>query len=274
MTKIFILLAAMALSILPGTAATAAPAATDITYYGHAAFRIVTPSGKVMLIDPWITNPNNKNGDKELEALKKVDLILLTHGHGDHVGNAVEIARKSGAKLVSTPELMKSLIIYSNFPEAQTSNTLTGGFGGTISLLDGEVEVLFVPAVHGSSMEIAEGSAMPKNLVFAGNPGGFLISVRKGPRIYHTGDTDLFSDMSFLTNVDVMLVCIGDKFTMGPQRAAQAVRLVKPKMAIPMHYGTWPVLTGTPGQFKAELDHMGLGKRYRLLKVGETLTWK
>jgi L-ascorbate metabolism protein UlaG (beta-lactamase superfamily) len=274
MTKIFILLAALALAMLPGRAAKAAPAGTDITYYGHSAVRIVTPGGKVLLIDPWISNPNNKEGDKELETLKKVDLILLTHGHGDHVGNAVEIARKSGAKLVSTPELMKSLIMYSNFPEAQTSNTLTGSFGGEIDLLDGEVRVLFVPAVHGSSMEIAEGSAMPRSLVFAGNPGGFVVSVRNGPRIYHTGDTDLFGDMAFLANVDVMFVCIGDKFTMGPQRAAQAVRLVKPKTAIPMHYGTWPVLTGTPERFKGELEHIGLGKRYRLVKTGETLAWK
>jgi len=260
------------LSLLVVPAFGASP--TEITWFGNSAFRIVTPAGKVLLIDPWITNPANVNGEKDLESLQKVDLILLTHGHGDHIGNAVKIARTTGARLVTTPELMKAMVVYSFYPEAQTSDTLTGGFGGEIELLNGEVKVRFVPAVHGGSMEIAEGSLAPRSLVYAGLPSGFLIKVKNGPRVYHTGDTDLFSDMGLIGDVDAMLVCIGDKFTMGPERAARAVRLVNPKMAIPHHYGTWPILTGTPEQFRVELEQLGLPRIMHLLKVGETLKWK
>lgn len=260
-------------SVLAAPAVPAAKSDTEITYYGHSAFKIVTPDGKVLLVDPWITNPNNPNGEKDLEALNKVDLILLTHGHGDHVGNMVQISRKTGAKLVTTPELMKAAVLNSFYPVDNTGNTLTGGFGGEITLLDGEVTVRFVPAVHGGSMEIAEGSIMPRSLVYAGWPSGFYITIKNGPRIYHTGDTDLFSDMALIGEVDVMLVCIGGKFTMGPQRAAQAVRLVRPKMAVPMHYNTWEILSGTPEQFKSALNTLGI-KSMKQLNPSEVFRWK
>ena len=111
--------------------------------------------------------------------------------------------------------------------------------------------------------------------MYAGHPGGFLISVKNGPRIYHTGDTDLFGDMALLQGqVDLMLVCIGDKFTMGPVRAAHAVEMVKPKMAVPMHFGTTSGQTGTPEQFKTALRKYGLELLMRQMKIGETLTWK
>ena len=274
MKPLFSFAAAVAVSIallaMPGWSASP----TEITFFGHSAFRVTTPSGKVLLIDPWITNPTNKNGDKDLASLEKVHWILLTHGHGDHIGNSVKIARSTGARLVTTPELMKALVLYSYYPESQTSDALTGSFGGEIELLDGEVRVLFVPAVHGGSMEIAEGSVAPRSLVYAGMPSGFVIKLKNGPSIYHTGDTDLFNDMALLGPVDLMLVCIGDKFTMGPGRAARAVRLVKPKMAVPHHYGSWPLLTGTPEQFKTELEQLGLTGIMRHMNTGETLTWK
>jgi L-ascorbate metabolism protein UlaG (beta-lactamase superfamily) len=242
---------------------------TEVTWYGQSAFRIVTPGGKVLLVDPWIVNPANPNGKQDLEGLQKVDLILITHGHGDHIGNAVEIAKKTGAKLVATFDLMKALVAYAGFPEAQTGRPLTGSFGGQIPLLDGEVTVQFIPAVHGGSMDT------PTGPVYAGHPGGFLVSVKNGPRIYHTGDTDLFGDMALLQGqVDLMLVCIGDKFTMGPVRAAQAVEMVRPKMAVPMHFGTTSGQTGTPEQFKTALRKYGLELLMRQMKVGETLTWK
>ena len=244
-------------------------AQAEITWYGQSAFRVVTPTGKVLLVDPWIVNPANPNGKKDLEGLQKVDLIFITHGHGDHVGNAVEIAKKSGAKLVAANDLMKALVAYAGFPESQTGRPFTGNFGGQITLLDGEVTVQFIPAVHGSSIDTPTGPA------YAGDPGGFLISVKNGPRIYHTGDTDLFNDMALLKGqVDLMLVCIGDKFTMGPVRAAQAVDMIRPKMAVPMHFGTYPVLTGTPEQFKAGLRRYGLEFLMREMKVGETMVWK
>jgi L-ascorbate metabolism protein UlaG (beta-lactamase superfamily) len=240
----------------------------QITWYGHAAFKVVTPSGKVMLVDPWISNPSNPNAKKDLEELKQVDLIFLTHGHSDHIGDAVEIAKKTNAKLVATFDLQKAMVAYKGFPEKQTGFATTGSFGGQISLLDGEVTVLFVPAVHGASMDT------PNGPVYAGPPGGFLISVKNGPRIYHTGDTDLFNDMALLKGqVDMMLLCIGDKFTMGPVRAARAVDMIRPKMAIPMHFGTFPALTGTPEQFKKALRGYGLELLMRQMKVGETIVW-
>lgn len=239
-----------------------------VTWYGQSAFKVVTPSGKVLLVDPWIKNPVNKNGDKDLESLTKVDLIFITHGHGDHIGDAVQIAKQSGAKLVATFDLQKALVAYKGYPEKQAERDTAGSFGGILRLLDSEVLVKFIPAVHGDSMDTDKGP------VYAGRAGGFLISVKGGPSIYHTGDTDLFGDMAQLKGkVDMMLVCIGDKFTMGPVDAAKAVDLVKPMMVVPMHFGTFPALTGTAEQFRAELKKFRLDPLMREMKVGETLTW-
>jgi L-ascorbate metabolism protein UlaG (beta-lactamase superfamily) len=243
---------------------------TQVIWYGQSAFKITTPSGHVLLIDPWIMNPRNPNGKDDLANLKQVDLILVTHGHSDHVGNAVEIAKKTGAKLVAGLDLATAMITVLGFPCKQAEMDTTPLFGGEVKLLDGQLTVTLVPAFHGSGL----GKDDDSTPVYAGEPGGMIIALRDGPTFYHTGDTDLFSDMALVSRyneIDIMMVCIGDHFTMGPKRAADAVKLVNPGQVIPMHYGTFPVLTGTPEEFGRELKKRDVKAELRVMKIGEII---
>jgi L-ascorbate metabolism protein UlaG (beta-lactamase superfamily) len=245
-------------------------AQTQLTWYGQSGFKIVTPGGKTLLIDPWLTNPVFDKGKETLAALKNVDLILLSHGHSDHVGNAVEIGKITRAKLVATFDLSAAMVTALGYPNELADIATTGHFGGTLHLLDGEVSVTFVPAWHGAGVTRDDNSPP----IYGGNPSGLIVALRDGPTFYHTGDTDLFSDMALVSRfhkIDIMLVCIGDHFTMGPARAAEAVNLVGPRIAIPMHYGTFPVLTGTPEAFGEELKKREVKTELRVLKVGETI---
>ena len=245
----------------------------EITWYGHAAFKIKTPQGQVLLIDPWINNPSNPHGEQDLQNLDQVDFILITHGHDDHIGNAVEIAKRTKAQLVATYDLGNALIKYQNYPAEQDQEEKFGNFGGKIHLDDGNITIHFIPAVHSSSVV----SKIDGNIMYGGNPGGFLIEIKDGPTIYHTGDTDLFSDMKLIPKikyVDVMLVCIGGVYTMDPYRAAQAVKWIRPRIAIPMHFGTFPALVGTPKQFNEEMMRLGAPSKMRLLQFGAPLPFK
>jgi len=245
-------------------------AQTQLTWYGQSGFRVITPGGKTFLIDPWLTNPVFDKGKQELAALKNVDLILLTHGHGDHVGDSVEIGKRTGAKLVANFDLSAAVVSVLGYPSDQAGADTTGHIGGQLTLLNGELTVCFVPAWHGSTVRKDENSPP----VGAGMPTGLVISIRNGPTIYHTGDTGFFADIARVSDhkkIDIMLVCIGDHFTMGPGRAAEAVKLVAPKMTIPMHYATFPVLTGTPEAFGTELKKGGIKTQLRVMKIGETI---
>lgn len=244
-------------------------AATELTWYGHAAFKLKTPAGKILFIDPWITNPANANGQNVLAKIDKADLILVTHGHSDHVGDAAAIAKKTGARLVATFDLAQALAQFGGFPKEQMGFDTMGNFGGELSLLDGEVRIAFIPAVHSSAVTAAD-----QSLHVGGNPGGFLITVKNGPTIYHTGDTDLFDDMALIPKfrrVDVMLACIGGHFTMGPDRAAEAALRVKPGKIVPMHFGTFPVLTGTPEALTKALQQKKSRIKVQVMKIGEPL---
>jgi len=272
-------LAPVALLVLASTGVTLAQPAsspapearTRLTWYGQSAFRLVTPGGKVLLIDPWITNPLNLQAQADLAALKTVDLILISHGHPDHLGDAVAIAEKTKAKLVTTADQADAMGRYLGIPAAQRGLDSVGNVGGTLTSFDGEVKVTLVPAVHSSAIKVKEGQgevAYP-----SGNPIGFVIAIRNGPTLYHTGDTDVFGDMQLLRSMKVtlMLACIGDHFTMGPGRAAEAVALVQPAKVSPMHYGTFPVLSGSPSDFAAALKAKGLLDRLQPMQLHETL---
>ena len=244
---------------------------TSVTWYGHAAFKIVTPAGHVLVVDPWITNPSNPKGKDDLAALTKVDLILVSHGHGDHIGDAVDIAKRTGAQLVSNFDLGSAMVADLGFPAAQAGFATQGNAGGTVTLLDGDVRITFEPAVHGSVISVPGTAGAPGQVAAAGSPGGFLIRIKDGPTFYHTGDTALFGDMKLIgdAHVDVMLACIGDHFTMGPEDAARAVALVHPKVVVPMHYGTFPVLTGTPEAFAKALKARHLKTTLKVMKIDE-----
>src|SRR5437667_10873817 len=158
---------------------------TQLTWYGQSGFKMVTPGGNVLLIYPWLTNPVFEKGKEELAALKDVDFILVTHGHSDHVGNAVEIGKKTGAKLVATFDLSAAIVTTLGYPSELADVETTGHMGGTLTLLGGEIAVTFVPARHGSGVSKEETAPS----VYGGSPAGMVRARRGGPTIYHTGAT-------------------------------------------------------------------------------------
>jgi L-ascorbate metabolism protein UlaG (beta-lactamase superfamily) len=248
---------------------------TKLHWYGQAAFKIETPNGGVILIDPWLTVPTNPNKNS-LAELSRVDYILVTHGHRDHMGEAVEIAKKTGAELVAPYGLQFNMKSVLGYPEKQATGATGGNIGGQINLPKVGAKVALVNAVHGSDIttpSIPEPAPGGQSAIHGGNPVGYIIQIAGGPTIYHTGDTDVYQDMKLIPEffkVDLMLACIGGHFTMDPARAALAVEWVQPRQVMPMHFGTYPLLAGNPTQFKAALDQRGLGSRMIEMKPGET----
>jgi L-ascorbate metabolism protein UlaG (beta-lactamase superfamily) len=226
-----------------------------ITWLGHATFRIETLGGKTVLIDPWVAG-NPKCPEKE-KNLAKVDVMLCTHGHGDHIGDAVEIAKKHDPMVVGMPELCGWL-------EGKGVKRVSGmNKGGTQTV--GDIKVTMVHAVHSSGIQ--DGNHM----VYGGEACGYVVEFSNGMKIYHAGDTCVFGDMAIIREIYAPAICmlpIGDHYTMGPREAAYACKLLKPKMVVPMHYGTFPVLTGTPAEFRKLVPDFDV----REMKPGETIS--
>jgi L-ascorbate metabolism protein UlaG (beta-lactamase superfamily) len=251
---------------------------TKIKWFGHAAFSITTPKGKVLLIDPWLNNPSNpdvKNGQDALAAVPKVDYILLTHGHRDHVGDAVEIAKRTGAALVCNPELAGNLVKLADFPSKQAETDAIMGIGGEIQIADGEVTVAMTPAVHSSSVFNPKATATEPERAYGGNPAGFVVIIKGGPTIYHSGDTAYFKDMETVGaeyQIDLALLNIGGHFGMEPRMAAKAAQAVRAKLTVPQHYATFPGIAQNADAFAAELKRLKIP--FYELKPGATLTFR
>src|SRR6266508_565666 len=251
---------------------------TKLKWFGHAAFSVTTPNGKVLLIDPWIKNPTNpeaKDGKDPLVALAKVDYILLTHRHRYHVGDVVEIARKTGAVLICNPELAGNLVKLADFPGEQAETEAIMGIGGEIQIADGEVTVAMTPAIHSSSVFNPKAGPNEPERAYGGNPAGFIIAIKNGPTIYHSGDTAYFKDMETIGEtyaIDVALLNIGGHFGMEAKMAAKAALSVRARLAIPHHFGTFPGIVQNAAGFVAELKALKIN--FYEMKPGETITFR
>ncbi len=226
----------------------------QLTWLGHATFRIETPAGKTIIIDPWImSNPMTPDSEKQV---RKVDVMLCTHGHGDHIGDAVEIAQRHEPQVVGIPELCGWL------GKKGVKKIAMMNKGGTQTI--GDIKITMVHADH--SCGIQDGD----QLIYGGEACGYVIEFENGVKIYHAGDTNVFGDMAIIRELyapEIVMIPIGDHFTMGPREAAYACKLLAPETVIPMHFGTFPLLTGNPGDLEKRVP----GVNVRTLKPGETV---
>jgi L-ascorbate metabolism protein UlaG (beta-lactamase superfamily) len=233
------------------------PEGTEITWLGHATF-VVTTGGRRILIDPWVMgNPACPDDRKDVGDL---DAILVTHAHFDHIGDAVEIARATGASVVSIPETSHWL------GSKGIENLVELNKGGTVEVAGCRVHMTH--AVH--SCGITDGD----RIVYGGEAAGYVVELAGGFRLYHSGDTAVFGDMALIGKLlepDWALLPIGDHYTMGPRSAAEAVRLLGVRTVVPMHFGTFPVLRGTPDDLRREAGDVG-GLEVVALQPGETLS--
>jgi L-ascorbate metabolism protein UlaG (beta-lactamase superfamily) len=240
-------------------ASVASAAEIEVLWLGHSTMRITSVEGKVIVIDPFLKkNPKTPVQYRDLNALGKVDLILVTHGHGDHVGDLQELARLSGATVVTNWEFGLNMIALGLL---DADKVIAMNKSGTVTPIGRGIKIHMVPAEHSSAIDLQamglEWEPGSPSQVFMGAAVGYVVELENGFRIYHTGDTGVFGDMALINTFyapDLALVTIGGYFTMDPEGAAYAVReLIKPKQVIPIHYGTFPVINRTPAEFKKAL---------------------
>ena len=228
---------------------------TTLTWLGHASFRVDTPGGKRVYVDPFL-NGNPKCPDSEREP-ERVDVIAVTHGHGDHVGDTVALAQKHKATVVALVELAHWL----GANGVDEGSLQAPNKGGTVDV-DG-VRFTLVNAFHSGAAP--DGS-------YAGEPSGIVLRAENGTSIYFAGDTCVFGDMQLIGRIyepDVAVIPIGDHYTMGPREAAVALELLGTKRCVPCHWGTFPVLTGTPQKLK-ELAPAGV--QIEMIEPGDSVT--
>lgn len=254
------LLASLSLALLAANAV-AQTGKAELLWLGQSAFRLTTPGGKVIVIDPWLrTNPKTPEEYKTLDKLGKVDLILVTHGHFDHIADAPALALMHKARVYAPGDLNQTLTVLKVLPPKLAPRM---NKGGTVTPF-ADLPKLKITAVHAdhSSLYVWKNPASGQDEVHVGGePVGFIIETVNGQKIYHTGDTGLFGDMKFIGEYykpDVLLIPIGGNFTMDPVDAAYATReWIKPKLVVPMHFGTNPLGKGTLSEFEQTMGKDG-----------------
>jgi L-ascorbate metabolism protein UlaG (beta-lactamase superfamily) len=228
-----------------------------ITWLGHALFELQFPSGEVLILDPWIReNPAYPKGYK----IQRVDAIGISHGHSDHTDDVIPLATEFEPKVVAIFE------VASYFAKKGVKNTVGINKGGTFDL--GFAKLTMTHAIHSAAIKDGD------QILYGGEAAGYVITAKDGRRMYFAGDTDVFSDMSLIAELyqpELAFLPIGDYYTMGPHEAAHAARLLKVKTVIPMHYGTFPILTGRPEELAAKLQKDGI--HVWPLQRGEAALW-